>query len=312
MRDCLVEQLEQAAAGVTAAEIRAVCRERIDQAVTAATVIPEVAPSAARERMREERSTQWSPHVLTAHKQNYILPYTYVTEQNPIYSTTNDSELADHEEAKFQISFKFPLNERPLLVNGDALHFGFTLKSFWQLYNDEASAPFRETNYNPELFYTTPLTFTPWGADTALRFGVEHESNGRTQLLSRSWNRVYTQMFYAKDNYIISLKPWYRIPEDEKDAPDDASGDDNPDIEKYMGYFELNGAIKYQQFEFTTLIRNNLRDENFGAFELGMSFPLWGRLRGYTQYFNGYGESLIDYNHRMERIGIGFLLTDLM
>jgi phospholipase A1 len=225
---------------------------------------------------------------------------------------TGDSELADHEEAKFQISFKFPLNENPLFINGDSLHFGFTLKAFWQLYNDEASAPFRETNYNPELFYTTPLSFSPQGADTALRFGVEHESNGRTQLLSRSWNRVYTQMFYTKNNYVISLKPWYRIPEDDKESSRDAKGDDNPDIEKYMGYFELNGAIKYRQFEFTTLIRNNLRDENYGAFELGMSFPLWGRLRGYTQYFNGYGDSLIDYDHRMERIGIGFLLTDLM
>lgn len=266
--------------------------------------------SAARERVREERSTQWSPHVLTAYKQNYILPYTYVDEQNPIYVTSGDRELTDHEEAKFQISFKFPFNKNPLFVDGDALHFGFTLKSFWQVYNDELSAPFRETNYAPELFYTMPLPIDT--ADTALRFGFEHESNGRTQLLSRSWNRIYTQFFYARDDYLISLRPWYRLPEDEKDSPGDASGDDNPDIEKYMGYFELSGAVKYSHFEFTTLIRNNLRSENYGAIELGMSFPLWGRLRGYAQYFNGYGESLIDYNHRVERIGVGFLLTDLM
>lgn len=273
--------------------------------------------SASKARLIRERETAWSPHVLTAHKQNYILPYTYTKENNPIYDTTGGLNLAEkNEEAKFQLSIKIPIIESDIFVEGDSLDFGFTLKSFWQVYNHEYSAPFRETNYNPEIFYTMPIKFRPDGADTAIRFGVEHESNGRTQLLSRSWNRAYAQFFYAKDNYLLSLKPWYRIPEDKKKSPGDPDGDDNPDIDDYMGNFELTGVATYSKFEFSTLIRNNLRGDNKGAIELGMSFPFCfdgcNRIRGYIQYFNGYGESLIDYNHRIERLGIGFLITDIM
>jgi phospholipase A1 len=327
MQDCLLRKLDSGNEDATARDMRAACRAETAPRATpsaapvstgAAPVTTEAAPvttervSAARERVQRERSTEWSKYVLPAHKQNYILLYSHVDEQNPIYERSGDRELAENEEIKFQISFKVPLTQDDLFVEGDAVHFGFTLKSFWQVYNDDISAPFRETNYNPELFYTMPLQLNLDGEDSALRFGVEHESNGRTQLLSRSWNRAYAQIFYAKDNYFVSFRPWYRIPEDDKDSPTDADGDDNPDIDDYMGYFELTGALTYRNLEFTTLIRNNLRSENRGAFELGVSFPLWGRLRGYAQYFNGYGESLIDYDHSMERIGVGVLLTDLM
>ncbi|MFT6266695.1 MAG: phospholipase A1 [Oleiphilaceae bacterium] len=174
------------------------------------------------------------------------------------------------------------------------------------------SAPFRETNYQPEIFYLTATNWHPFGGSTGVTIGMEHQSNGRSQLLSRSWNRVYTSFMFEKDNFALSLRPWYRIKEDEKENPNESDGDDNPDIEKFMGHFELRSAYRWNDHEFSLMGRNNLRSDNFGAVELGWSFPLTGHLKGFVQYFNGYGESLIDYNHNTERVGVGILLTDLL
>ena len=47
-----------------------------------------------------------------------------------------------------------------------------------------------------------------------------------------------------------------------------------------------------------------------GALQLGWSFPLTERLNGYLQSYYGYGESLIDYNNKVNKLGIGIKLTD--
>ena len=242
MHECLAKKVEGAAARTTVGELREACAQ--DLKARPAPIV-QVERSLAQERLQDEIHTEQNPYLLTAYKQNYVLPYTYVAQQNPLYS--DHGVDVNHAEAKFQFSFRFPLTSRNLFVPGDGLDLAYTQKSFWQVYNSE-SAPFRETNYAPELFYTMPLSFRPYGADTALRFGLEHESNGRGILegesLSRSWNRVYTKLIYAKNNYVIALRPWYRIPERAKSSPSDAGGDDNPDIEKYLGYFDLTAAVQ--------------------------------------------------------------------
>jgi phospholipase A1 len=59
------------------------------------------------------------------------------------------------------------------------------------------------------------------------------------------------------------------------------------------------------------MVRNNFHiDDNHGALELEWAFPLLDRVSGYIQYFLGYGESLLDYNYKTNRIGIGFILKD--
>jgi len=264
-------------------------------------------------RMEKERETAFNPYVITPHKMNYILPVSFTNKNNKdVYRIVND--WADHledMEAKMQMSFKVPLNTGDLFVKGDALFFGFTLQSWWQVYSDNISKPFRETNYQPEFFYSTPLGLSVGDTNSAFMVGLEHQSNGRSQYLSRSWNRIYLNWLFEYENFALSFKPWYRLPEDNKVYIYDSDGDDNPDIDDYMGYFQLGMAYQWDEFEFHFRGQQNFSTQRGGA-EIGVTFPMWGKLRGYLQYYGGYGESLIDYNHSQHRIGIGFALTDIL
>ena len=104
----------------------------------------------------------------------------------------------DHLEVAFQLSIKAPMAEA-LFTDEDALFFGFTVRSFWQAYNDDISAPFRETNYEPEVFWVTPVPWNVFGGDAAfVGLGLSHQSNGRSQLFSRSWNRIYATLGWER------------------------------------------------------------------------------------------------------------------
>lgn len=90
------------------------------------------------------------------HRPTYILPITWVDTPNerpvsPRLGETAYDHALDNEEAKYQISFKVPLLTG-WLDDRTTLWFGYTQQSFWQVYNTDDSAPFRETNYEPEIF----------------------------------------------------------------------------------------------------------------------------------------------------------------
>ena len=273
------------------------------------------APSLVDQRVKEELETSERPFVITPHKVNYILPVTYNPSPNmaPFESkTTSENETLDKYEAKFQISFKFPLMYNVFGDNGH-LFFAYTNQSWWQVYNKDISSPFRETNHEPELFMLFNndwkiggFTNSFWG------FGAVHQSNGKSGDLSRSWNRIYGTMVFDKGPMAISAKVWWRIPESEKEYEGDPRGDDNPDISDYLGHFELTGVYGIDDHRFSLMLRNNLQSPNRDAVEFTWSYPILGNLRLYAQYFNGYGESLIDYNAHNQRIGIGVAINDIL
>lgn len=308
---------------LTIADIRRQCegletngrREKNDEEALEIVRVPQedFKPGVISNRLITEIQTQFDPYVITPHKMNYILPALTTNRINKGAYTDFDGyeENLEEIESKFQLSLKVPLNKDSLLIEGDRVYFGFTLQAWWQVYSENISKPFRESNYQPELFYIAPLDWHPFGGNTGFVVGFEHQSNGRRQILSRSWNRVYGHFLFEKNDFALSLRPWWRVNEEEKAFPFDPDGDDNPDIEDYMGHYELGMAYKWNNLQLGFMGRYNFSTHN-GAAELGLTFPLWGKLRGYASAFTGYGESLIDYNHKQTRFGLGIALNDLL
>ena len=272
----------------------------------AVEIIAQQAMTPVARRLAREEAMMNNPFVIIPHGRNYILPVTYNSKAN---ENTWDSVFPDTEiddiEAKFQISFKSRLFE-DLLGNGD-LWAAYTQQNWWQVYNTGESSPFRETNYEPEVLMVWDNNWQLAGiTNSKISFGINHQSNGRGNLLSRSWNRVIAGATFEAENLVTRLRVWHRIEESEAD-------DDNPNMEKYYGYGDLKLAYHWGQHEFSALLRNNLRFNggNKGALQLDWSLPVNSRLNLYIQYFYGYGESLIDYDVKTSRIGVGFAMNNL-
>ncbi len=242
------------------------------------------------------------------YKTSYFLPLSYSSKKYPNYEKNTEIE--------FQISMMKNLTYNLFGFN-EIISVAYTQKSFWQAYSK--SAPFRETNYEPEIFITFP---TPHYIDAqshikAFQFGFNHQSNGQEKYKSRSWNRLMFSTLWQWKNLFLKARLWYRIPESKKSKAfyegrdPDAKGDDNPDIEKYLGYGDVNLKYLYKENQFGLKIRNNLRtSQNKGSVAFTFSRPVYNfdTIYWYIKYFNGYGESLIDYNRNVSKIGFGISL----
>ncbi|WP_419176002.1 phospholipase A [Desulfosediminicola sp.] len=263
-------------------------------------------------RLRVDQKNVLKPFTLMAHRQNYLLFgvhnfHGYSSEEFRKAFENEDIDIEDTE-AQFQLSIKTPL-ALDLFDKGIGIWGAYTVRSFWQVYNTEISSPFRETNHEPEVWVQMQPEWEFWGLKaSAIGAGINHQSNGQASTLSRSWNRLVASIVLEKGNFVLAVKPWYRIPESSSD-------DDNPDITDFLGHGELRMAYKHDKHVFSLMSRNNLESGfSKGAVEFGWSFPLFDYpyLKGYLQYFSGYGESMIDYNRYVNRLGVGILLTDLL
>lgn len=329
---CLLGKLRQASGSTTVSELRQACSEDLAAAAIGAEIPEsesaseavagepaeaasesiagvESEPTPLEQRRSAELALRDNPFAITAHRPNYFLAGVYSNSTYPqaFREQFNDPDIdEDHYEARFQLSIKSALAEGLFGGRADLLA-GYTNRSFWQLYNKDVSAPFRDTNHEPEAWLSFANDWELFGWRNANNsIGIVHQSNGRGGDLSRSWNRIFANLIFERGNLVVSLKPWWRIPESEED-------DDNPDITDYLGDGELRAAWKRDRHVFSILLRNQLESGfSKGTTELSWSFPLgdYPYLKGYLQLFNGYGESLIDYNRHNTSLGIGVSLTD--
>ena len=255
------------------------------------------------------------PHgILTVREHNpmYLMPVWYNSSPNyapssPTRGAALQERFSDQKriETKMQVSFKSKIAEDLFKSRAD-LWFGYTQKSDWQIYNQgRRSAPFRNTDYEPEIFITQPVKAQlPWGGRLRmLGVGFAHQSNGQSRPESRSWNKVYAMAGMEWGKLTVIPRVWMRL--------FDSSGkdNDNPDLTKYLGY----GDVKLQyrlndKHNFSTTLRYNPKS-GYGAAEAAYTFPIKGKLQGVVRGFHGYGESLIDYNHKQSGIGFGLMFN---
>ncbi|MCE3239418.1 MAG: phospholipase, partial [Gammaproteobacteria bacterium] len=256
----------------------------------------------AEKRAKKENILPANYFLIDLYKPSYILPY-YVTfsPDDAVYqNNTPHNESLKKSEFKYQISLKVPLWKR-IFDSHSSLILAYTQLSYWQLYN--SSEFFRETDYEPELFLANQLGWRlskNWQF-TFMNLGVMHQSNGFGNQLERSWNRLYLEAIVSSENSMISLKPWYIL----------TTHPYNRNIAQYLGYGRLLVAYKFHQQVISLQAHNILESGGkHKTVELTYSFPLTPYIKGYVQAFSGYGQSLIEYNHRTNSLGIGVAFND--
>jgi phospholipase A1 len=247
---------------------------------------------------------------LRRYKPVYLLPYFNTSRTNPTPSSpsrgvaSSNPAQFDSTEAKFQLSFKTKILNDIFGSNGD-LWGAYTQSSRWQLYNHDHSRPFRETNYEPEVMFVWRTNEGILGVRARyLALGINHQSNGQGGALSRSWDRIIGAIAFESGQWTLTLRPWWRITE--------RGDDDNPDMADYAGRGELLATRVFGSHVLSLEARHSLRggDRSHGSLRADWAFPINDRLKGHIQLFNGYAESLIDYNHRATYLGVGFSLAE--
>jgi len=305
IENCLYDALLVAKQDQTVAQIQELCldneKKKIINNENTINLIYEE-ESEVSKQLTIESIAQENKYLLVPHKLNYVLPITYNSSINQTVSDIN-TDQNDSVELKFQLSIKSRIAEGLFWGKGD-LWAAYTNLSFWQAYDTENSSPFRETNHEPELF----LDFQPGYeignlTNSLLRFGANHQSNGRSGDSSRSWNRIYALFLLDHKKWQLGFKPWYWI----KDT-----GKDNSDIDQFLGYSEIFTTYKGEIHQLSLMFRNSLRSNSRFGLQLDYSYPISEKVRAYFQYYNGYGESLIDYNDYSNRIGFGIQLSDTL
>ena len=258
-------------------------------------------------------ATKRGTFIVRTYLPNFVLPAHYSSSINATPSSPTHGKVSPRvhyrpAEAKLQVSLRAKVAEGLLLPDAD-LWFAYTQRSLWQVWNRAESSPFRSTDYQPEAIYVIPvperLGRLPGGwAWRMTQLGVAHQSNGQSDPLSRSWNRVYAEVAFDRGEFGLTLRANHRLKE--------STNDDNPDLTRYIGNTEITASWLPGPSTASLTWRTNVRSVRRGSLQLDWTYPVSraqpAGLRWYAQLFSGYGETLLDYNHRQTSLGLGLTL----
>lgn len=201
----------------------------------------------------------------------------------------------ENSNVKFQISIAQKLTKSTLPWH-TYLYLFYTQKVFWNVL--ENSMPMTDLNFNPGIGIAKPLFVKDRFIGKAM-LQIEHESNGRDSIWSRSWNKITLGANILIDSrFSVHGKIWIPI----------VDGENNKDILNYCGIYQVGMSYLDERIGASVvLVKRKGWKLNYNTV-VEFCYRLGKNLNEYLflQYYNGYGEGLLDYNkfHSQLRVGI--------
>ena len=201
-------------------------------------------------------------------------------------------------DVKFQLSISQRLTKSKLPFDS-YLFIQYTQKAFWDVFRE--SLPMRDLNFNPGIGLGHLIIRHNKYIGKAYLM-LEHESNGRDSIDSRSWNKITLSCaLVLNDNWETQFKTWIPI----------IDGENNKDILKYNGIFQF--AVNYRtcnkRLQIGALITQRKAWFGFNTqLELSYKFNKRENQFFFIQYYNGYGENLLEYNQYKNMLRVGFVI----
>lgn len=225
----------------------------------------------------------------TLYRDNYFL----------VGTTLGHKPTKFNSDVKFQVSIAQRLT-RSTLPGNTYLFLTFTQQVAWDVFRN--SMPMRDFTFNPGIGIARPI-FTKdryVGRATLL---LEHMSNGRDSIQSRSWNRIALGASIIIDDMLtVDGKFWIPI----------VDGQNNRDILKYTGIWQGGATVMSRDKKLggsLHFVKRTGWNLSFNT-TLELFWRPWKAANEYffLQYYNGYGETLLDYNKFHSRVRVGIVI----
>lgn len=214
-------------------------------------------------------------------------------------TTIGQKPTKTNSDVKFQISIAQRLT-RTTLPGHSYIFLMYTQKTFWNVF--ENSLPMHDMNFNPGIGWSVPFFSKGRYAGKATLL-IEHESNGRDGDASRSWNRIsFSGSTMINEILMVHSKFWIPI----------IDGQNNKDILNYCGIWQAGFAVTHPNKKLgwaLTLVKRKGFNFNFNTIlEFNWKIHEKSNQFLFVQYYNGYGESLLDYNQFHSRLRVGIVI----
>lgn len=257
-------------------------------------------PSTAETDFHNESKVFDFHNILSFYQPNYFLAFYHnkIPDHRMYEGRTPSNATINQNEAKVQFSAYFPIIRNFFGYEDLRFYFAYTQLFFWQIYNSK-TAFIREVNYEPMFWLRYHFAENMFA-----NFLLDHQSNGKGGYMEVSWNRVIASFEFTSEHWYTQITAWYPF------WPLKADDHNPKSLLHFLGYDKIVLSYNWNSVVFSVEAQNLESALTRGHVMASISYASTYPIKLYFQYFYGYGQSLVEYDHRTTGYGIGIALSD--